>query len=187
MGGLQEQTDSLTKIAAMTGLKVSLEKTKVMNVCHIPDIAPMNKPPKITAYGNELEGVCHFTYLETLICDNGSIKPELESRISKALKAFHKLKNIWRQRNISLDTKMSIYRASVLPCLLYSVETWTLTVTDRHTVDVFNMPCLRSISGIRMRQHKTNDQKGRVFSTCSIKNCSESSIAMVRSCSSYGK
>ena len=57
VGGLQEQTDSLTKIAAMTGLKVSLEKTKVMNVCHIPGIAPMNKPPRITAYGNELDKV----------------------------------------------------------------------------------------------------------------------------------
>ena len=158
VGGLQEQTDSLTKIAAMTGLKVSLEKTKVMNVCHIPDIAPMNKPPKITAYEIELEGVRRFTCLGSLICDNGSIKPELESRISKASKAFHKLKNIWHQRNISLDTKMSIYRSSALPCLLYSAETWTLTDTDRHTIDVFDMSCLRSISGIRMRQHKTNDQ-----------------------------
>ena len=84
-----------------------------------------------------------FTYLGTLICDNGSIKPKLECRISEAWKAFHKLKNTWRQRNISLDTKISIYRASVLPCLLYSAETWTIIDTDRHTDDVFDMSCLR--------------------------------------------
>ena len=35
---------------------------------------------------------------------------------------------------------------------------------DTVTVDVFDMSCLRSISGIHMRQHKTNDQISGVCS-----------------------
>ena len=130
--GLQEQTDCLTKVAASTGLQGSLEKTKVMTVCGIPDIAPMNRPHDISAYNSNLECVRHFTYLGSMICDNGSSKAELDCRIVKASKAFQNLKNIWRQKIIPLKTKIKIYRSSVLPCLLYSSETWTMTGQQKH-------------------------------------------------------
>ena len=38
--------------------------------------------------------------------------------------------NVWERNGIKLDTKLKVYRAVVLPTLLYAYETWT--VYQRH-------------------------------------------------------
>ena len=38
--------------------------------------------------------------------------------------------NVWERNGIKLDTKLKVYKAVVLPTLLYACETWT--VYQRH-------------------------------------------------------
>ena len=154
--GIQKQLQCIARVAAIIGLKISIDKTKIMEIVNAPDIGPRNKPPEVELYGKLLDAVRNIVYLGSNIADNGSIKPEIEYRIGKAAAAYHNLHNVWRQKHVSTLSKMKIFNESVRTCLLYSSDAWNLTDSDRKKLDVFEMSCLRSISGIRKRQHKTN-------------------------------
>ena len=56
---------------------------------------------------------------------------EVTARIAKASVAFGRLRaNVWERNGIKLDTKLKVYKAVVLPTVLYACETWT--VYQRH-------------------------------------------------------
>jgi len=46
-------------------------------------------------------------------------------------------KNIWRSK-IRTDTKVKLYRAYILPVLLYGCETWSVTKTVEKCLDAFD-------------------------------------------------
>ena len=59
------------------------------------------------------------------------IDDEVIARIAKASVAFGRLcGNVWDRNGIRLDTKLKVYKAVVLPTLIYACETWT--VYHRH-------------------------------------------------------
>ena len=51
--------------------------------------------------------------------------------------------NVWERNRIKLDTKLKVYRAVVLPTLLYACETWT--VYQRHAKRLNHFHCLRKL------------------------------------------
>ena len=80
----------------------------------------------------------------------------MRQRIEKARKAFWALdSSVWRAVRLSLSTKMSVYRACVLPVLLFGAETWTPTYPGMaYTAKAlarFHIICLRRISGQGLR------------------------------------
>ena len=78
------------------------------------------------------------------------IDDEVTARTAKASVAFGRLRtNVWERNGIRLDTKLKVFKAVVLPTLLYACETWT--VYQRHTkkLNHFHLSCLRKILKIR--------------------------------------
>ena len=53
-------------------------------------------------------------------------KPEIFSRIAQATAALTKLKPIWRDNNVSLESKVKLMRSLVIFIFLYACESWTL-------------------------------------------------------------
>ena len=51
---------------------------------------------------------------------------------------------------------MKMFNASVLPVLLYGLETWTMTKADVMTLDTFQMYALRAILDVSSLQHLRN-------------------------------
>ena len=87
------------------------------------------------------------------------IDDEVTVRTAKASVAFGRLlTNVWERNGIRLDTTLKVYKAVVLPTLLYACETWT--VYQRHAKKLyhFHLSCLRKILKIR-RQDKIPDTK----------------------------
>ena len=83
---------------------------------------------------------------------------EVLIRISKAVKVYKALYHpLWKRKQVSLETKMAIYRAAVLPVLLYGSETWVMTAVESQRLEVFQMKCLRGILGITKFDHKRNE------------------------------
>ena len=59
------------------------------------------------------------------------IDDEVNARIAKASAAFGRLRgSVWDRSGIRLDTELKVYKAMVLPTLLYACETWA--VYQRH-------------------------------------------------------
>ena len=77
-------------------------------------------------------------------------------RIALATSAMNQLGRVWKQRNLSLVTKLRLYESCVLSVLLYCAETWTLLKADVNRLQAFHMRSLRRILGIRWFDHVTN-------------------------------
>src|ERR1044072_3697284 len=99
----------------------------------------------------------------------GSSCEEVAVRISKAVKVFNALYHpLWKRKQVSVVTKMAIYRAAVLPTLLYGSETWVLGVKEISRLEVFQMKCLRTIIGVTKFDHKRNEDVREQTGQCTV-------------------
>ena len=71
-------------------------------------------------------------------------------RLARARAAFGRLKDqVWECRGLRLETKLKVYRAVVIPSLLYASETWTVYSWRAKQLNAFHMRCLRTLLRIR--------------------------------------
>ena len=84
-------------------------------------------PPHISIDGTNLNAVEHFTYLRSVISNDASVSKDLDNRLSKVSSSLGSLsKRVWQSHSLLLSTKIQVYRAVVVPTLLYASETWVL-------------------------------------------------------------
>ena len=82
----------------------------------------------------------------------------IDSRISKACRTFYRLnRSVWKRPQVSLKTKMRIYRSAVIELLLYGSNSWTVKKDTLDRLEKFNMSCLRQITGFTMWDRKRNE------------------------------
>ena len=100
-----------------TGYKIEIrqDKTKVMTN------NPNGFQREIKIIDQRLEEVENFRYLGAIISNEGS-KPEILSRIAQTTAYLSRLKIIWRDRNISLASKVKLMRMLILSTFLYPVR-----------------------------------------------------------------
>ena len=106
------------------GLTISLGKTEVLFQRAPNSVAPQ---PALYIYDAELKVADNFKYLGSVISNDGSLDNEIASRINKANQALGRLRyRLLNHHNVTLDTKLKVYRAVVLSSLLYDCEAWTV-------------------------------------------------------------
>jgi hypothetical protein len=109
-------------------------------------------PQAIQLHTGQIEHVNHFRYLGSI--REGAVQHdrELSKRIQQAGFAFHQLhRRVFSDRNVCLHTKMCIYKAIVVPTLIYGAsESWAPTPAQLRQLDVFNKDCLRRILNERL-------------------------------------
>ena len=97
----------------------------------------------------KLKNVDKFTYLGSTLSRAVHIDDEITARIAKASVAFGGLlANVWERNGIKLDTKLKVYKAVVLPTLLYACETWTVYQRHARRLNHFHS-CLRKLLEIK--------------------------------------
>ena len=100
--------------------------------------------------GQKLQVVDKFTYLGSTLSRAVHIDDEVTAKTAKASVAFGRLRtNVWERNGIRLDTKLKVYKAVVLPTLLYACETWTVYQCHAKKLNHFHLSCLRKILKIR--------------------------------------
>ena len=76
---------------------------------------------------NKLNSALDFTYIGSTISSNGCIDDEIQRRMAKARASFGRLRQrLWNNHHVSMRVKGKIYRAIVLPTVLYGAEAWTM-------------------------------------------------------------
>ena len=153
---LQELADCFATASKSFGLTVSIKKTEVLR-----QLAPntARPPPNITMDGNALKNVDTFKYLGSCINSAANLDDEVLCRISRASQAFGRLHTrVWHERGISIKTKLSVYRAVVLPSLLYGCETWTCYRRHTKKLDQFHLRCLRKVLRVSWNYHVPNQE-----------------------------
>ena len=99
---IQEKTDRLSMFSAQVGLKISLKKTEAMCV-NVPS------PSKIRVAGQDISYTDKFTYLGSMLCQDGGTGVDIQNRLNKARGAFMSLRPVWRSASYSTKTKLRIY------------------------------------------------------------------------------
>ena len=155
MGGsnteLQDLTNRLTERAGAYGMEVSTEKSKVMVN------STSNTTAQIYMNGQELEVVDSFKYLGSTLTKDGRSSTEIKTRLALATSALSKLSKIMRSKDITLPTKLKLFRSLVLSILLYGCESWTLTAETTRRIQTFETKSFRRLLGISWSDRKTNE------------------------------
>ena len=86
-------------------------------------------------------------------------KADIERRKNLATIALRKMYTIWiRNHLISDDKIIRLYKALILPILLYNSSTWGLTKADEESIDRFHRKQLRSILQISWKDKVSNEE-----------------------------
>ena len=73
---------------------------------------------------------------------------EIRTRTSMASQAFAALRSTWKSRSISTNIKIRLFKSNVLSSLLYGTESWKMTKSISHKLEVFQNRCLCRILNI---------------------------------------
>ena len=160
---IQAKTDKLTHEAERVGLKVNVDKCKLLRInSRNNDVVEVN--------GRGIEDVDRFVYLGATVSKEGGGTEDIQNRVVKARGIFLRLKKIWNSHSISRRTKVRLYKTLVKPVLMYGCETWKMNKCDENKIDVFQSRCLRRIFKIRWQERITNKE---VLKMAEIENLSE--------------
>jgi hypothetical protein len=114
------------------GLKVNVETTKCV-FCLGNTIQGKNHKIKI---GNKsLERVGDSKYLGITLTKHNFICEEIESRLKSRNACYHSVKN----------KIIKGHRTVILPVIMYTCKTWTLSLREEHKLRVFEKRLLRKI------------------------------------------
>ncbi|BHF67956.1 hypothetical protein SprV_0301098500 [Sparganum proliferum] len=147
---MQRSMDLFSAACANFGLVINTQKTVVMHqpppnsaIATAPNAPP---PPQISVNGTQLQVVENFPYLGSTLSHNTKIDDEVANRISKASQAFGRLQStVWNRHGLQLSTMLKMYKALILPTLLYGAETWTVYSKQACRLNHFHLSCLRRI------------------------------------------
>ncbi|VDP41384.1 unnamed protein product [Schistosoma mattheei] len=93
---MQEKTTSVAVVSAAVGLNIHKGKNRILRYN-----TPYTNP--ITTDGEDLADVSTFTYLSSIIDEQGGSDADVEARIGRARAAYLQLKNIWNSKGLSVN------------------------------------------------------------------------------------
>jgi len=146
---LQELVTRLQQIGENKGLKINMNKTKVMT--------QKGKTCNIEIRGVRLEQVDTFRYLGSLITEDAADVKDIREKLARGLNTITTLKQLWKSHNIRMDTKMKLMRALVWPVATYGCESWTIKKKEEERINAFEMKCLRQILRVSWIERRTNE------------------------------
>ena len=104
-----------------TGLKVNIKKTKIM-VC-----GPITSWQKD---GEIMETVTDFIFLGSKIAVDGDCSHEIKRHLLLGRKVMTNLDSTLNSRDITLSTKVCLFKAMVFPVVMYGCVSWTIRKAD---------------------------------------------------------
>ena len=98
------------------GLKLNIQKTEIM----------ASSP--ITSWqtdGGKMETVTDFIFLDSKITADSDCCHEIKRHLLLGRKTMTNLDSVFKRKNTTLPTKVSIVKAMVFPIVMYGCESWT--------------------------------------------------------------
>ncbi|KAM0735271.1 LINE-1 retrotransposable element ORF2 protein [Formica fusca] len=151
-GELESMLQELKEASQAVGLKMNLQKTKIMS--------PKNMV--VTIDNHTLEIVEEYVYLEHNIkLGKENQTAEITRRIGSTWAAFGKLSYILRNPRVPTNLKRKVNDTCILPVTTYGLETATLTVSSANRLRVCQRAIERAMLGISLRDHIPNKEVRR--------------------------
>ena len=107
--------------------------------------------------GKALKEVDQFKYLGSVIAANGGVEADVCHRVNERCKVLGALKGVVKNRGLGMNAKKVLYVEVVVPTVMYGSESWGMKVTERQILNVFEMKCLRSMTGVSRLDRVRNE------------------------------
>ena len=114
------------------GLKLNIQKTKIM------------ASGPITSWQIDVETVktvADFILGGSKITADGDCSHEIKRCLLLGRKVMINPDSIFKSIDITLPTKVHIFKAVVLPIVMYQCEWWTIKKAEHETIDAFELWC----------------------------------------------
>jgi hypothetical protein len=172
---------SFEKVTQQYGLTMNIKKTCVMSLQQPKEdhhrkvlkgqVINCDNDININIRNQKIETADSFTYLGCTITKDQRHDTEISVRLAKASKAFNSLRHvIWHRKSVSITARLRIFRACVLPVLLYGSETWARTIKQEQRITTFYNKCLRTIIGVNIGDRMFNETLLDITGQPSIEN-----------------
>ena len=99
---MQEKTHCFSKFGQQVGLQISKRKTKVMTLNE-------NAPALVLLDDQAIPSTETFTYLGSVVRQDGGTNKDIQSRLNKVRNAFRSLNAVRRSSQYSIKTKLKLY------------------------------------------------------------------------------
>ncbi|KAG7296473.1 hypothetical protein JYU34_020218 [Plutella xylostella] len=148
---LGEMLTDLNDASKQVGLKMNMDKTKVMSNEHVSS-------SPVTVGGVTIEVVDQYPYLGQVIrLGKSNFDKEVARRIQLGWAAFGKLRHIFTE-NIPQCLKTKVFNQCVLPVMTYGAETWCFTKGLIHKLRVAQRAMERAMLGVSLRDRIRNEE-----------------------------
>ena len=118
------------------GLKLNIQKTKIM------------ASGPITSWeidGEIVETVADFILGGSKITADGDCSHEIKRCLLLGRKVMTNLDSIFKNRDITLSTKVSLVKPMVFPVVMYGCESWSIKEAEHQRIDAFELWCWRRL------------------------------------------
>ena len=95
--------------------------------------------------GETVETVSGFIFLGSKITADGDCSHEIKRRLLLGRKVMTNLDSIFKSRDITLPTKVRLFKAMVFPVVMYGCESLTGKKAECQRIDAFELWCWRKI------------------------------------------
>ena len=85
-----------------------------------------------------METVTDFIFLGSKITADGDCSHEIKRRLVLGRKVMTNLDSIFKNRDVTLPTKVSLVKAMVFPVVMYGCESWIIKKTEHQRTDALN-------------------------------------------------
>ena len=121
-------------------MKVKEESEKADLKLYIQETKIMASGP-IIPWQIEGETVRDFIFLGSKITTDGDGSHEIKRHLLFGRKAMTNLDSILISRDITLLTKVHVFKAMVFPTIVYGCESWTIKKAEHQRIDAFELRC----------------------------------------------
>ena len=129
------------------GLKLNIQKTEIM------------ASGPITSWeidGETVETGSDFIFLGSKITTDGDCSHEIKRHLLLGRKVMTNLDSIFKSRDITLPTMVSLVNAMVFPVFMYGCESWTMKKDERRRIDAFELWCWRRLLRVPWTARRSN-------------------------------
>ena len=142
------------------GLKLNIQKMKIM------------ASGPITSWkvdGKTVETVADFIFLGSKNTADGDCSHEIKRCLLLGRKVMTNLDSIFKNRGITLPTKVCLLKAMVFPVVMYGCEGWTIKKAEHQRIDAFELWCWRRLLRVPWTAMRSNQSILREISPgCSL-------------------
>ena len=139
------------------GLKLNIQKTKIV------------ASDPITSWqidGKTVGTMADFIFLGSKITADDYCSQEIKRCLLLGKKVMTNLDSILKSRDITLQTKVCLVKATVFPVVMYGCESWTIKKAEHRIIDAFELWCWRRLLRVPWTARRSNQSILKKISPC---------------------